>query len=310
VPLDVVGATLTRTDPFWIAAAVFVYATNLSLRAWRWQIILRPISRIRYRDMATALLLGYGFNNILPARLGEVFRAEFAKRDFGLPRTWAFSSILIERLCDAAVVLTGLGIGLVLAAATRQSAGALMDVLVGGAAAVGVVSVAAYWLAGPKLSQIFASRPRISLKLALIQEGLAILRTWRTAEIVAITLLIYLPDAFTLWCIVKAVGVGLGFADTLILVGAASLSTLIPSGPAFLGTLQFGYVLAIDYAGGPTAVGIAAATLSQLCILLPVALIATGILIHKMGRLFFTILTKREYTESGSMLLIHKSTAT
>ena len=69
----------------------------------------------------------------------------------------------------------------------------------------------------------------------------------------------------------------------LVLVGLVSLSTLVPSGPAFLGTLQFAYMLAIGFAGGPHAVGIAAATLAQLCLLLPVALIATGILTLRVG---------------------------
>ena len=91
----------------------------------------------------------------------------------------------------------------------------------------------------------------------------------------------------------KAVGRTLGFADLLILVGLASLSTLVPSGPAFLGTLQFAYALAIQFADGPRAMGIAAATLAQLCLLLPVALIATGLLTHGSGKLFLALLKGR-----------------
>jgi hypothetical protein len=82
--------------------------------------------------------------------------------------------------------------------------------------------------------------------------------------------------------------------DTLVLVGAASLSTLLPSGPAFLGTLQWGYVLAIEFAGAQGAIGIAAATLSQFCLLLPVAVAATAVLVHSSGSILRNALTRRE----------------
>jgi hypothetical protein len=60
--------------------------------------------------------------------------------------------------------------------------------------------------------------------------------------------------------LVEAVGLTLGFSDALVLLGAASLSTLVPSGPAFL----------------------------------PVALIAAGILVHGSGTALCTILAGRQ----------------
>ena len=100
-----------------------------------------------------------------------------------------------------------------------------------------------------------------------------------------------LPDQRpSLWFLVKAIGLALGFADMLVLVGLTNLSTLLPSGAAFLGTLQFAYAVAIEFAGGPRDVGIAAATLAQLCLLLPVALVATGVLVHGSGWLLSSLL--------------------
>ena len=96
--------------------------------------------------------------------------------------------------------------------------------------------------------------------MAMVQQGFEILRTWRTLEVIAITFVIYVPDALSLWFLVKAVGLTLGFSDTLVLLGAASLSTLVPSGPAFLGTLQFAYALASN---SPAALG-RSASLRQL----------------------------------------------
>jgi uncharacterized protein (TIRG00374 family) len=296
VPLAAVRSTLAGADPMWIGAAMVVYAINLSLRAWRWQIILRPGAAIPYSTVARALVVGYGLNTIMPARLGELFRAEYVKMDLGLSRLWTLTSIVVERLFDGLTVVACLGVGLLLAAATRQSAGILINVVLTGGVLFGVILFAALCLAGPTVSRLLAHSSKLSAPLMMVRQGFHILRTRRTLAVAALTLVIYLPDALSLWLIVKAVGLGLGFADTLVLVGAASLSTLLPSGPAFLGTLQFAYVLVIESTGGPRALGIAAATLAQLCLLLPVTVAAAAILLHGSGRALYAALARRRST--------------
>jgi glycosyltransferase 2 family protein len=287
VPKDAVAASLANADPIWIGAAMLVYGADLALRVWRWKIILRPLAEVPYPAMARALLVGYGLNAILPARLGELFRAEFLKTSFGLDRVRALTSIVIERLFDGLMVVACLSIGLLLGAATRQNAGILIDVLATGSAIFGLMLIAALCLAGPLMSRAFARFPRLSAQTAMVQRGFEVLHSWRTLEVAALTLLLYLPDALSLWFVVKAVGLGLGVADTLVLLGVVSLSTIVPSGPAFIGTLQFAYALAIEFAGAPRAIGVAAATLAQLCILIPIALAAVAVLVHGSGSALF-----------------------
>jgi glycosyltransferase 2 family protein len=294
VQLTAVSAALAGANPAWIAAAMLIFAANLTIRAWRWQVILRPVAAIPYPIVLRALLVGYGLNAVMPARLGELFRAEFFKKTFGLSRVWGLTSIFIERLFDGITVICCLGVGLLLAAAAKPNAALLINVLVTGSALFGAVLLAAFCLSGSMMSRVVGRFPRISAQLAMVQQGLEILRTWRTLEVVALTVVIYVPDALTLWFLVKAVGLTLGFSDTLVLLGAGSLSTLVPSGPAFLGTLQFAYALAIEFAGGARALGIAAATLAQLCLLIPLALIAAGILAHGSGTALYTILARRQ----------------
>jgi hypothetical protein len=68
-----VQATILDPNLFWIAAAIMLYTVNLSLRAWRCRMILRIFMPIPYRTVAKALLVGYGLNAIMLARLGEFF---------------------------------------------------------------------------------------------------------------------------------------------------------------------------------------------------------------------------------------------
>lgn len=292
VQLGAVSAALAGANPLWVGAAMLIYIANLTIRAWRWQVILRPVAAIPYSIVARALLVGYGLNAVMPARLGELFRAEFFKKTHGLSRVWGLTSIVIERLFDGITVVCCLGFGLLFAAAARPNAGLLIKVLMTGGVLFGVLLIAAFCLSGSVMSRIGRRFPGLSRHMAMVQQGFEILRTWRTLEIVGITLLIYVPDALTLWFLVKAVGLTLGFSDTLVLLGAASLSTLVPSGPAFLGTLQFAYALAVEFAGGARALGIAAATLAQLCLLLPLAVIAAAIIVHGSGTALYTILRR------------------
>jgi glycosyltransferase 2 family protein len=300
VQLGAVSAALAGANPIWVTAAMLIYAANLTIRAWRWQVILRPVAAIPYPIVARALLVGYGLNAVMPARLGELFRAEFFKKTFGLSRVWGLTSIVIERLFDGVTVICCLAVGLLFAAAAKPNAGLLIKFLVTGSVLFGAVLLAAFFLSGSKMSRIVGRFPGLSAQLAMVQQGLQILRTWRILEVVTITAIIYVADASSLWFLVKAVGLTLGFSDTLVLLGAASLSTLVPSGPAFLGTLQFAYALAIEFAGGARALGIAAATLAQLCLLLPLALIAAGILVHGSGTALFTILARRQSDDGQS----------
>src|SRR6266404_7943171 len=137
VHLGSVGTALANADPMWIGAAMIAYAINLSLRTWRWQIILRPVAAIPYPIVARALLVGYGLNTIMPARLGELFRAEFFKKTYGLSRVWGLTSIVIERLFDGITVICCLGVGLLCAAAAKPNAALLVNVLVTGSVLFG-----------------------------------------------------------------------------------------------------------------------------------------------------------------------------
>jgi hypothetical protein len=57
--------------------------------------------------------------------------------------------------------------------------------------------------------------------------------------------------------------------------------------------LQFAYALAVEFAGGARALGIAAATLAQLCLLLPLAVIAAAIIVHGSGTALYAIFARQ-----------------
>jgi glycosyltransferase 2 family protein len=292
VPLGSVAALLSHVDLYYVGLAFILYGVDLALRAWRWQIILRPLVPFPYPTVARALLVGYGLNAIMPARLGELLRAEFLKQSQGVARVWVLTSIVIERAFDGMTVVACLGAGLLLASTYNKASGILVGALATGAVVFGATLVLVLLLARDSVPRLFDRFPGLSAQMKMVQRGLGVLRSTRTLAIAALSLVVYVPEAFMLWSIVKSVGLQLDLSGTLVLLGAASLSTLVPSGPAFLGTLQFGYATAVEFAGSPAAIGIAAATLAQLCMFLPVGIVGAGIFIHNSGSILRLLTTK------------------
>ena len=100
-------ADILRTAvPVWIVVSVGLQATDVLLRAARWQQLVAPIQWVRYRPMLAYLLVGYLANNILPARLGELVRSHYLGDREGISRASALGTVVVERIVDTAVVVT------------------------------------------------------------------------------------------------------------------------------------------------------------------------------------------------------------
>ena len=69
-----------RIGPMVLAACV--YWMSIAMRVARWRLILSGSAQLRYGQVAQALIVGYSVNNLLPARLGELFRADYLWRRF------------------------------------------------------------------------------------------------------------------------------------------------------------------------------------------------------------------------------------
>ena len=58
------------------------------------------------------MLTGFAANYVLPGRIGELFRADYAHRVFNMSRFTSLGTIVVERVCDGIVLVCALWIGL------------------------------------------------------------------------------------------------------------------------------------------------------------------------------------------------------
>ncbi|MBI4533033.1 MAG: flippase-like domain-containing protein [Candidatus Melainabacteria bacterium] len=84
------------------------------LRAWRWQILLRPLSsrHISLWNLFCALMVCYAVNVVIP-RGGEIARLVSISRSEKLPWAGVLPTIFIDRLLDVALLMLVLGVTLV-----------------------------------------------------------------------------------------------------------------------------------------------------------------------------------------------------
>jgi len=82
-----------------IPSIVIIFISHL-LRTFRWQLLLKPIKLVPVKHLFPALMIGYMGNFILPAHLGEIFRAYVIKKKDAIPASSVLATIVIERVID------------------------------------------------------------------------------------------------------------------------------------------------------------------------------------------------------------------
>jgi glycosyltransferase 2 family protein len=263
------------SDWRWIVTGIVLFGADLLLRALRWRVILSHRQDIEYSRVARGLFVGYAVNILLPARLGELFRADYTARLANAPRSAILASIFIERLVDLFMVVTLLGIGLTVAGIQNS---AIYRVIFVGVIALGIGIL----LIGVTILRTARSNIRYflaTLTSKLLPEPLAsramemsrsfanligIVQTRQFAIVLALTIPVWVLEASSVFSICRAISLTLTPVPLMVLLGGASLSTLFPTAPGFVGSYQFAFVLVLSNFDVPETLALVAATSVQL----------------------------------------------
>jgi uncharacterized protein (TIRG00374 family) len=249
-----VGEALRSAHLGWVLAVVLVSLSCHVLRAERWRILLRPAGDVRRIPAIMATFVGFGANSVLPLRLGELVRPALLSRRVGIPMSSALSSIVLERILDTLLVISCfLVVGLFYDIDERLQQGAMVLAPLLAIGLVVLVVVQRRRAASERLiRRIIALLPaRIGGHLSAIADGvlrgldgLADGRTVAVVILYSVVLWIMIAATYLLSFLAIDVQVPLvsGALVTMVIVAAA---VFLPQAPGFLGTWQFGCVLAL-----------------------------------------------------------------
>jgi len=221
------------------------------LKAWRWRLLLLPSGSYRpLRDLFAPILIGFGFNNALPARIGELIRISVFARQQKVPFPVAASSVVLERVFDGMAIVFYLAIGLLFVEGLdpRVKQGALIF----SACACGVVVLSLCYVIWTKpfvafFEAILKCIPllgagmieKICRMLEQGAQGLSALKNGSLVFwIVVISLLKWAINGVLVLLSLWSFGLPHSVPIAMVLLGAIAFGVAVPSSPGYIGIMQ------------------------------------------------------------------------
>lgn len=104
---------MRNANVYFVLAAFIVYYLSFPIRTFRWRMFLENIGYTKengiqlpkFWKLLEIIYVSWFANVIVPAKLGDLYRAYLLRREAGLPATRTFGSILAERILDLIVLL-------------------------------------------------------------------------------------------------------------------------------------------------------------------------------------------------------------
>jgi uncharacterized protein (TIRG00374 family) len=236
---------ISQADPVLLLAAFAVYYLGFPLRGYRWTLLLRGAgTEIRVRDSTEIIFISWLVNCLVPAKLGDVYRAYLLRLNFDVSLSRTFGTVFIERVFDLfAIVLLGLAAGFW---SFRTGMSPEVQIVFG----IGLLVVLGLSI-GLFIVRNFGSRiiRRLPLPHRIVEfydrfeEGVFSIRARSLPWLAILTALIWATEAMRLYLVIQALGfsdIQIGISGAFFVALISSLLTAVPFTPAGLGLVEIG----------------------------------------------------------------------
>ncbi len=261
VPSLISGATWPL-----VLVAFIVFYLGFPLRGLRWAALLRGTGfRIGTRDSTEIIFLSWLVNCVVPAKLGDVYRAYLLKINSTVSLSRTFGTVFIERCFDLiAIALLGIAAGFWSFRDGLPTA--IQVVFIIGLVVVAGLSFGLFTMRnfGRRILTALPFPHRFLELYDRFEEGVFGAFRLRQLPVLAIlTGFIWMTEGLRLFFVVQALGfpaVELGISGAVFVALIGSLLTAVPLSPAGLGIVEAGVVGVLTVAYGvplPEATAIA-----------------------------------------------------
>ena len=268
--------------------AVAISTLPFPLRIPRWRLLLRhdDDSALPTAPLWHAIAIGFAANNTLPLRAGEFLRVAVVSRLGRVSFATALSSLAVERVLDALVVIGMLGVGLVVAhfppdIMVGNTPVATTAVRIGGVClAALLLAITAAWrrdLALGLLRRVVGHGPigeKVHHFADRLLAGLNALRDPRRAiPVIAWTVVIWLANAAAFYVAFFAFGLDVPFSGALVLQGILMIGIAAPQMPGYVGGFEIPILLVLGFYSIDKDVALAYALTYHIATFLPITLL-------------------------------------
>lgn len=261
-----------------LALGLASLAVDYAARIERWAVMLRAAgAQIRTPVCIAPFLGSITLNNVLPLRAGDLVRALVFPSAIGVSRVTATASLVFERLVDLLTLLLSLGIGLLISPMPLPE---WIGKTVIAAAVVGVVTLAIIIAFGRPLTALLehiavrfeqrrgiAKLVRLGASLVGQISSMGSLRTM--LRVLLLSAIVWAGEAGLFWAMFQGLELRVGYPSALMVMAIATLSTLVPSSPGYVGPFHLAAFAAVRALGGADAQAASFAVLAHLSLWLP-----------------------------------------
>jgi uncharacterized protein (TIRG00374 family) len=243
-----------RTLPLLIALVLAFYW----LKSMRWAQLLRPLGNFTTWQVFPAVMVGFAFNNLLPAHLGEFVRVFVFSRRYGTNQAAVLSTVVLERIFDILAILGFFFLGL---AFTKGLPPDIQKTawLFAGFVAVGLAGAAVYLVwTRPFVAFVEAILTRLPFvpaglraKVCGLMEGgaagLASLKSgWLVAGIGLNSIVQWALNGLMMHIALWSFGIHVSLLASCLLLGVTAFAVTIPAAPGYFGVIQLAFVMVIN----------------------------------------------------------------
>jgi len=236
----------------------------LFVRGHRWSLFLKPVKRVSWIPLGWSVCIGFGINNLLPARVGEVARAISVSRKTGLGLGTVLGSVVVERVYDMLSVAVLFAVSLFiwdfsgpmekLAAVAYEQRGWVIsqhDAAVSIAIFVGLVIAVIVFLKWQtdlslKIAGLFLRpfparwREKVLTMTRNFINGLT--QTTHPLEVIWIVFLsamLWIISLASVWVGLQACHVDAGLTESIFIIMSMVIAVSIPAAPGYVGPYHF-----------------------------------------------------------------------
>ncbi len=280
-----IEAALRQVDSKWLVAGIVSYLASIGLRCVRWGILLRATQPVKWRHVTEAMLTGFTANYLMPGRVGELFRADYARRVFNMSRFVSLGTIVVERVCDGVVLVCALWVGFAWLVITRFVGADTLWILTAGGLSTALFAAALAFLFMARRIDLrrFGAPQSISMRWDRLVEGVSSISHANMKMVVLCSIAVWSLELQALASVVYSFGVALSLPEALLLQTLASLSTLVPTAPGYLGTYQLVFREVFQLFGYSPGTGVIAATAVQVFFFGTVTVFGGIVLVSRSG---------------------------
>jgi glycosyltransferase 2 family protein len=282
---------LRTSDYWWLLPALGAFGLGNVARALRWRSLFPPGRRPPPATTLNAMMIGYLYNNLLPARAGEPARVLVLTQRSSSPPVEITGTVVLERLYDVVGILAIFFVAQPwLPHVSWFRTAAIVAIALAVAIAVVSALFAIYgdrplrpWLRPLRRWSAF-TEDRLERMLAELVHGLSGLRKRGVASAALLwTIIAWLCSSLCAYLVMLAFHLQLPFAAAVLVMVAIGLSMMLPSPPAAVGVFEGATLIALSAYHVPHSVALPYALVLHLVNFVPFVVVGL-VLLHYNSR--------------------------